>query len=71
MMLALPFPNIPSPTIPDKTFRVVDYGTVGDGKTLNTSALQKAIDACSAAGGGMVLVPTGRFLAGPSNLRAA
>ena len=41
---------------------------MGDGKTLNTAAIQKAIDACSAAGGGTVVVPAGRFLTGPLKL---
>jgi polygalacturonase len=60
--------NIPSPNIPSKTFNAADYGAIGDGKTLNTHAIQKAIDACSAAGGGIVLVPQGRFLTGPLKL---
>jgi polygalacturonase len=38
-------------------FPVTDFGAVPDGKTLNTAALQKAIDACSAAGGGTVVIP--------------
>jgi polygalacturonase len=37
---------------------------VGDGKTLNTDAIQKTIDACAAAGGGTVVVPKGTFLSG-------
>ena len=41
---------------------------MGDGTTLNTAALQKALDACGAAGGGTVVVPAGRFLTGPLTL---
>jgi polygalacturonase len=50
------------------TFDVRDYGAVGDGKTLNTAAIQKAVDTAAAAGGGTVLVPAGRFLTGPFTL---
>jgi hypothetical protein len=45
-------------------FPVTDYGAVGDGTTLNTAAIQAAIDACAAAGGGTVRIPAGRFLTG-------
>ena len=56
------------PTIPNATFHVMDYGAVPDGKTMNTSALQGAIDACSKAGGGTVLVPKGTYLTAPLHL---
>ena len=45
-----------------KDYLVTDYGAKGDGKTNNTKAIQKAIDACAAKGGGRVVVPTGEFL---------
>ena len=41
-----------------------DYGAVGNGTTLNTEAVQKAIDACSADGGGTVMVAGGDYLIG-------
>jgi polygalacturonase len=63
--------DIPLPQIPDKIFNITDYGAVGDGKTLNTAAIQKAVDAASAAGGGKVLVPAGNFLTGPFTLASS
>src|SRR4051812_45908355 len=58
-------PEVARPQIPDKTFTVTDFGAVGDGAANNTAAIVKAIDACRAAGGGVVVVPAGRFLTGP------
>src|SRR5437764_11400663 len=46
------------------------FGAVGDGKTPATQALQAAIDACAAAGGGTVLIPAGRYLSGALFLRS-
>lgn len=66
-----PTPNIPLPTIPTRTFDITHYGAVGDGKTLNTAAIGKALAACAAAGGGTVLVPPGRFLTGPLTLTSS
>jgi len=43
---------------------ITTYGAVGDGKTLNTSAIQSSIDACHKQGGGCVVVPAGTFLSG-------
>jgi hypothetical protein len=45
-------------------FLIADHGAVGDGKTLNTRAIQWAINECAAAGGGVVVVPKGTFLTG-------
>jgi polygalacturonase len=61
-------PDIAPPQIPDHTFNITDYGATGDGTTVNTDAIQKAIDTCSQAGGGTVLVPAGKFLTGPLKL---
>ena len=45
-------------------FSVRDFGAKGDGKALDTAAIQAAIKACSANGGGTVVVPAGVFLSG-------
>jgi hypothetical protein len=51
-------------------FSIRDYGAVGDGKTLETIAINKAIEACAAAGGGQVLFPPGRYLSGTVHLKS-
>jgi exo-poly-alpha-galacturonosidase len=43
---------------------ITDYGAVGDGQTLNTIAIQTAIDQCNSQGGGTIVVPEGVFLSG-------
>ena len=43
-------------------YSVRDYGAVGDGKTLDTAAVNKAIDTAAAAGGGTVIFPAGGYL---------
>jgi polygalacturonase len=55
----------PAPNIPDKSFSITDYGAVADGKTPNTQAIIHAIAACTAAGGGSVIVPAGKYLTAP------
>ena len=44
------------------SYNVKDFGAVGDGETLNTQALQAAVDACYEGGGGQVIVPAGTYL---------
>lgn len=52
------------------TYNILDYGAVADKTTLCTDALQQAIDACSAAGGGTVLIPAGDYLIGTVFLKS-
>ena len=49
------------PVIPERTFKLTDFGAVGDGRTLNTEAFAKAIAAVQAAGGGKLVVPKGVY----------
>jgi polygalacturonase len=48
----------------EELYDVRDYGAKPDGKTLCTTSIQKAIDACSQSGGGTVYLPPGTFLSG-------
>lgn len=48
----------------NEVFNVKDYGAVGDGKTVNTAAIKKAIEAAVSAGGGTVLFPSGEWMSG-------
>jgi len=61
--------NIKEPVFPDKTFNIIDFGAKADGITLDTEAIQTAIDKCSKAGGGRVLVPAGTYLTGAIHLK--
>jgi len=47
-----------------KRYVLTDYGAVGDGTTVNTKAIQAAIDKCAQSGGGVLVVPKGTFMSG-------
>jgi polygalacturonase len=53
-----------------QTFNIKDYGAVADSKTINTAAIQKAVDACTQNGGGRVYVPAGVFVTGTFHLKS-
>ncbi len=55
---------------PVSLFDVTSYGARGDGKSLDTAAVQKAIDACHQAGGGVVYLPRGDYLTGTLVLKS-
>jgi hypothetical protein len=51
-------------------FDIRDYGAAGDGVTLDTPAIHKAVEACAAAGGGQVRFPPGRYMSGTVHLKS-
>jgi len=51
-------------------YHIKDFGAVGDGITLNTSAIQQAVDTCYQQGGGRVLVEGGTYMFGTVVLRS-
>jgi polygalacturonase len=54
-----------------RVISVVDYGAAGDGFRYDTAAIQAAVDACAAAGGGRVLLPApGNYLTATVHLRS-
>jgi DNA sulfur modification protein DndE len=63
-------PQVMLPAFRQDTFNIKNFGAINDGKTLNTQAFENAIDACSKAGGGTVLIPEGLWLTGPIKLKS-
>lgn len=62
--------RIKPPQFPARDFKITDYGAVADGSTDNTDAIRRAVEACSKAGGGRVVVPAGVFLSGAIHLKS-
>lgn len=60
-LLALPTVALAQDAKP-ASFNVRDFGAKGDGASLDTAAINKAISAAAAAGGGTVLFPAGQYL---------
>src|SRR5882757_5095998 len=65
-------PSAPStePLNGARVYNIRDFGAKGDGKALDTAALQTAIDICTHDGGGTVLVPAGTFHIGTLELKS-
>lgn len=58
------------PDFPDYSVSITDFGAVGDGETLNSDPINKAIKHVSDHGGGTVVVPAGIWLTGPIILQS-
>ena len=65
---SVPGVGLAAPLLASKS--ILDYGAVPDGKSLNTKAIQRAIDAAFRAGGGLVYMPPGTFLTGGIELKS-
>jgi polygalacturonase len=63
-------PAAAAPALGARVYNVRDFGARGDGTTLDTTAVQAAIDACNRDRGGTVLVPAGDFLIGTIELKS-
>jgi polygalacturonase len=67
LVLVILLTSLPLSAIAQSTpahFVITDYGAVGDGKTMNTKAIQAEIDKIAANGGGTLVVPKGVFMSG-------
>ncbi len=64
IILAMPATDASTAVSTSVAYNVCDFGAVGSGETLNTKAIQKAIDVCADNGGGTVFFPAGSFLSG-------
>jgi polygalacturonase len=58
------------PTFPARDFAINDFGAAPGGNKDCTAAIAEAIDACSRAGGGRVVIPAGQFLTSAIHLRS-
>jgi len=63
-------PEVKPPVFPDRQVSIEQFGAVADGKTLNSSAIARAIADCAEKGGGRVLVPAGVWLTGAIHLKS-
>ena len=63
-------PAVNEPKIPARSAVIVDFGAVGDGKTLNTEAIAKGIASLAKEGGGRLVFPPGIWLTGPIRLQS-
>ncbi|HVM62816.1 MAG TPA: glycoside hydrolase family 28 protein [Verrucomicrobiae bacterium] len=63
-------PKIKEPEFHANAVNLAEYGGTGDGRTLNTEVIAKAITALANKGGGVLVVPPGIWLTGPIRLRS-
>ena len=68
----LPFSmaDIRLPQFLDNDYNIEEFAAKGDGQTINTEAINKAIEVCAEAGGGRVVIPPGIWFTGPIILKS-
>ena len=54
--------SAPAPSSAEGIYNVRNFGATGDGKTVDSPAINKAIEAVAAAGGGMLVFPAGTYM---------
>jgi polygalacturonase len=62
--------NMKSPSFPNKTFNIINYGAKPNGIFDNAPIINKVIQDCFKNGGGVVLVPKGKFLSSAIHLES-
>lgn len=70
LLMAIGCKNENSGPEPERIYNILDFGAVADGVTLNSDAINKAIDECHNNGGGTVLFPEGIFMSGSIHLKS-
>ncbi|HEY6144286.1 MAG TPA: glycoside hydrolase family 28 protein [Flavobacterium sp.] len=60
--------NVPALSFNNTEYLLTNYGAIADGVFDNTTAFKEAIQACTKNGGGIVVVPSGKYYTGPISL---
>jgi polygalacturonase len=68
-ILFFPYASFSAPS-EKEIYNITNFGAVGDNKTLNSEAIQEAINKCAEKGGGTVYVPAGIFITGAIQLKS-
>jgi polygalacturonase len=61
---------VASPVFRKDTFNIIKFGAKPDGVSLNSKAINDAINACNKKGGGVVLIPAGLWITGPVEIKS-
>lgn len=64
------FAGLTMNVIGQQSHSVMDFGALGDGQTIDTEAIQKAVNQCYADSGGVVFFPPGTYISGTLHLKS-